>query len=465
MIPKPGWPFQMETDTSDFAIAAILLQLDEDGIWKPVAFMSKSLNKAERNYKIYDKEMLAVMQGFYEWSHYLQGYNAEVEVLTDHQNLMYFRKPQNLNWWQARWILDLQEYNFTIKHWSGKSNIKADLLSRRADHPWGENDNKDIILLKQEHFRNIKINLSEDTMDWIYLMDNIRKTHQWFYNKQVDCAIRAQEPNWKKDELDKVWTWKERVYIPLIPKLWELAIGHCHYYMTAGHPGIAKTLKLVTRMFWWPNMKKDIEKYIKGCHTCQTVKPKQQPKVAPLQPNEISNEPWEIISVDLIGLLTPSKGKDMILVIIDRFSKKAYFLPTNTTITSQGVANLYKEHIFKEHSLPKKVISDQGPQFVLGFMKGLYTLGITPNPLTAYHPQTDGQTEHINQELEEYLRIYINKKQNDWVNWLPIAQFCHNDRWHSAMGYSPFMVTGGRHPFKGLPGKKKHDKPICWGVH
>ena len=116
MIPKPGRPFRMETDASDFTITAILSQLDEDGIWKPVAFMSKSLNKAERNYEIYDKEMLVVMQGFYEWSHYLRRYNAEIEVLTDHQNLTYFHKPQNLNQQQARWILDLQEYNFTIKH-------------------------------------------------------------------------------------------------------------------------------------------------------------------------------------------------------------------------------------------------------------------------------------------------------------------------------------------------------------
>ena len=190
----------METDASDFAIAAILSQLDEDGIWKPIAFMSKSLNEAERNYEIYDKEMLAVMQGFYEWSHYLRGYNAEIEVLTDHQNLTYFRKPQNLNRRQARWILGLQEYNFTIKHRSGKSNTKADLLSRRADYPKGESDNQGITLLKAEHFRNVKIRLSEDTMDWIYLMDEIKKTHQRFYNKQVDRAIKARDPDWKKDD-------------------------------------------------------------------------------------------------------------------------------------------------------------------------------------------------------------------------------------------------------------------------
>ena len=113
-------------------------------------------------------------------------------------------------------------------------------------------------------------------------------------------------------------------------------------------------------------------------------------------------------------------------------------------ITSKGVANLYWEHIFKEQGLPRKVISNRGPQFISGFMKELYdNLGIKANPSTAYHPQTDRQTERVNQELEEYLRIYINQKQNDWVDWLPIAQFCHNDRQHSATGYSPFMITGG----------------------
>ena len=108
IIPQPGKPFRMETDASDFAVAAILSQEDNEGIWRPVAFMSKSLNDAERNYEIYDKEMLAMMKGFYEWAHYLKGNEATTEVLTDHQNLTYFRQPQNLNRRQARWVLDLQ---------------------------------------------------------------------------------------------------------------------------------------------------------------------------------------------------------------------------------------------------------------------------------------------------------------------------------------------------------------------
>jgi hypothetical protein len=116
IIPKPGRPFRMEMDASDFAIAAILSQLDDEGKWRPVAFLSRSLNDAERNYEIYDKEMLAIMHGFYEWAHYLKGNDEITEVLTDHQNLTFFRKPQNLNRRQARWIMDLQEYNFMIKH-------------------------------------------------------------------------------------------------------------------------------------------------------------------------------------------------------------------------------------------------------------------------------------------------------------------------------------------------------------
>jgi hypothetical protein len=434
----------METDASDFAITTILSQLDDEGKWRPVAFLSRSLNDAERNYEIYNKEMLAIMHGFYEWAHYLKGNDEITEVLTDHQNLTFFRKPQNLNRRQARWIMDLQEYNLTIKHRPGKANTKADLLSQRAGFPKGENDNEDVILLKENHFRKVEIRLNEESREWLDLRSEIKKIHQRYYDKQVERGIKQKDPNFKKDDINGYWTWKERIYVPINQTLRERAIRWCHDEPMAGHPGITKTLELTTRTFWWPNMKKDIEKYIKACHKCQISKPDRQPRAAPLQPNEIPSEPWAVISIDLIGPLVPSKGKDMILVIIDRFSKKAYFLPCNTTITSQGVANLYRDHIFKEHGLPKKVISDRGSQFVSRFMKGLYqTLGIEANPSTAYHPQTDGQTERVNQELEEYLRIYVNKRQNDWVDWLPIAQFCHNDRSHSATGFSPFMITTG----------------------
>ena len=151
-IPADEGKYRVETDASDFAMGAVLSQQQKDGTWRPVAFISKSLNPAERNYEIYDKELLAVMHALYEWSHYLKGAKEQIEILTDHQNLMYFRKPQNINRRQARWVLDLQEYNFVLKHRPGKANTKADALSRRADHSRGETDNEGTTLLKEKLF-------------------------------------------------------------------------------------------------------------------------------------------------------------------------------------------------------------------------------------------------------------------------------------------------------------------------
>ena len=149
-IPIDNAPYRLEADSSDFAIGAVLSQKQDDK-WHPIAYLSKSLNEAERNYEIYDKEMLAIMTALGEWRHYLLT-NQVFEVWTDHQNLCYFQKPQKLNRRQARWITELQEYNFTLHHKPGKTNIKADILSRRADHNRGENDNEDITMLKSEWF-------------------------------------------------------------------------------------------------------------------------------------------------------------------------------------------------------------------------------------------------------------------------------------------------------------------------
>ena len=151
-IPNNEGQFQVEVDASDFAMGGILSQHQKDNTWWPVAFISKSFNSAEWIYKIYDKEMLAVMYAFYEWSHYLIGVSIPTEVLTDHQNLRYFWKPQNLNRWQARWALDLQDFNFIIKYRPGKANSKADILLRQAGHERGGKDNQGMILLGDHLF-------------------------------------------------------------------------------------------------------------------------------------------------------------------------------------------------------------------------------------------------------------------------------------------------------------------------
>jgi len=135
-----------------------------------------------------------------------------------------------------------------------------------------------------------------------------------------------------------------------------------------------------------------------------------------------------------------------ILVIVDWFSKMSCYIPLNMNITAQGVAKISWDQVFKDMGIPQKVISNRGPWFVLRFMKELCSwLGIERNPSTTYHPQTDGQTEQVNQELEQYLQLYCNYRQNDWAEWLSIAEFSYNNQIHSSTGQSPFMVNLGCH--------------------
>lgn len=154
--------------------------------------------------------------------------------------------------------------------------------------------------------------------------------------------------------------------------------------------------------------------------------------------------------MDLIGPLPESQGHNAILVIVDRFSKMLKVVPSNLKITSLGVARILWDQVFQHHGIPLKVISDRGPNFVSAFMREFYSLlGIMSNASTTYHPQTDGQTERLNQEVEHFLRVFTNYHQTDWAEWLTLAKFSYNDKVQSSTGYSPFYLNYGQHPWKG----------------
>jgi len=440
-IPTDEDPYRVEADSSGKAIGAVLSQCQE-GVWKPIAFLSKALNETERNYEIYDRELLAIMTALAEWRHHLMGAVHDFEVWTDHQNLAYFRKPQKLNHWQARWVTELSNYHFSLHHKPGKTNQRADLLSRRSDHQAGENDNEDIVVLKPEMFRQVELK----TVDEDFLT-RARRRHA---NRDavVTKMLVLKDKDWSESE--GLVTWKGRIYIPIDRKLREDIIREHHDSTLAGHPGRYKTHELITRDYWWPRILADIRRYIDGCESCQRTKPRNTPPAAPLHPNEIPTQPWEHISVDIIGPLPESVGNNAILVVVDRFSKMIKVVPTNTEVTSLGVARIFRDYIFRSYGLPRKVISDRGSNFISVFMRDLYQLlDIQSNASTAYHPQTDGQTERINQEIEHYLRVFSNYHQTDWSEWLPLAEFAYNDKVQSSTGHSPFYVNYGYHPRKG----------------
>jgi hypothetical protein len=182
-----------------------------------------------------------------------------------------------------------------------------------------------------------------------------------------------------------------------------------HDTPSTGHPGIKKTLDLMhRRKVTWPEVQADVKKYVQGCLVCQKTKPRVGPGNDRLFPMAIPGSPWEVMSWDLIGPLPESQTFNAIVTMVDTKTKAIKREAANMTITARGAAMIMKNRVYREEVLPCKVISDRGPQFMSSFIKELYQmLGIEGNPSTAYHLQTDGQTERINREVEKYLRMFI----------------------------------------------------------
>jgi transposase InsO family protein len=170
-----------------------------------------------------------------------------------------------------------------------------------------------------------------------------------------------------------------------------------------------------------------------------------------LHPSETPEAPWDTISVDLIVELPESHGYDAIMCVVDSLTKRTHFIPTHTTINTEGTALLFLKEVWKHHGTPRVVVSDRGLQFIATFTRELYKLlGIKLATSTAYHPQTDGQMEHVNQVIEGYLQIFTSRQQDDWDDYLPTGEFQYNNTVHSSTQQTPFMVDTGRHPCMGF---------------
>jgi len=242
-----------------------------------------------------------------------------------------------------------------------------------------------------------------------------------------------------------------KIYIPWNLDLWRRMVSLCHDMKVAGHPRCWKTLELVSRDYWWPQMSRYIGQYISTCDLCLRTKPIRQAPVGKLHPLQIPDSRWDMLSVDFIMELPLSSGHDAVMTVVDSVSKQAHFIPMHMTVTVEGVARLFLHQVWKLHGLLKCVISDCGPQFVTRFTRELYCLlGIKLASSTAWHPQTDEQTEHINQELDQYLWLFVNKWQDDWYDLLPMAEFQHNNHVHSTTQQTPFLLDARRLPCMGF---------------
>ena len=239
-----------------------------------------------------------------------------------------------------------------------------------------------------------------------------------------------------------------QIIIPNDEQLRKDIIEMCHNEQMAGHRGVKATLEKVRRNFYWWGINTDVERYVSTCLQCQSNKVSPVPK-AELKPLQRPQRRWQSISLDLItDLPKTSNGKDCILVVVDRFSKMCHFIPCTKTLSTNTFAQMLLDHIVRYHGLPESIVSDRDPRFATSeFIQQFYQLsGIRKFNSTAYHPESDGQTERMNRVLEEVLRMFVNEDQKNWAKLLPMAEFAINDSHCQSIGTTPFFLNYGFHP-------------------
>jgi hypothetical protein len=239
---------------------------------------------------------------------------------------------------------------------------------------------------------------------------------------------------------------KNRLVVPKVPTLRQQILDESHTSQYSIHPESNKMYRDLKSRFWWTKMKIEIARYVARCDVCQRVKVVHLKSAGPLQLLPISDGKWEDISMDfIVGLPKTSKGYDSIWVIVDRFTKVSYFLPVKTLYSTKTYVELYIARIMSLHGVPKTIVSDRGPQFVSRFWKDFHkNLDTKLFHSLAYHPQTSGQTERVNQILEDMLRACVLAYSGKWDECLPLAEFSYNNSYQESMKMAPFEALYGQ---------------------
>ncbi|KAF8676141.1 hypothetical protein RHS04_06583 [Rhizoctonia solani] len=444
----PSKPYFLETDASGAALGSILSQRQEDGRLHPLGFLSESFKGAKQNYNTHNKELLAIIRSFEYWRIFLEGTSHPITVFTDHRNLEYWKESRTFNRRHARWHLLLAGYNFQIVYRPGKQSGKPDALSRQSDHanipPEPQTmlldpvfANVALITPKKELQRQIKASLDQD--------ESLEEILQFLQNEsKAPPSIKQAFKDYQMEA--GLLFYQGRIVVPDTGTLRTDLLRIFHDSPLAGHPGRQRTLELVSRNYYWPGIRADTYWHVDSCETCQRIR---KPKYASIPPQllELPSRPWQHISYDMIVDLPKDGAYNSILVIVDSFTKYVILVECSKKLKAPKLADLFLRHVWKKYGMPEKTISDRGRVFNNKFLKALYKqLGIDPHFSSAYHPQSDGQTEQVNPTVEHFLRAYSGINQRDWVKWLPMAEFAYNNAVHSSTGKSPFKALHGWEP-------------------
>lgn len=456
----------LETDASDGVVASVLSQKHGEN-WLPVGFYSKTMAPAELNYEVHDKEMLSIVKSFGYWRAELTSTPHQIRVYTDHKALVYFMTTKALNSRQARWAELLADYNFVISYRPGKDNPLADALTRRTDELDDQNQKKKLQrhqqLLKDDQIdplilsRELRPDPAEEalirTLDLASIFPALRIIDRILLANRYTPSLEALRKQAQKDDNhfsleDGLLLYKDKLVVPDTDNLRTLLIREAHDNISTAHPGIRKTLKLLTDRYYWRGISQTVAQYCRNCNTCRRINVPRDKTPGLLHPLPIPSRPWEHITMDYCSFNKDKYGYDNVFVIIDRFSKQAISIPCKKAIDSITAAKLYIYHIYRYFGPPLSIISDRGSQFISSFWKEFQKiLGTNTSYSTTDHPQTDGQTEIYNQYLQKRLRPFVSYYQDNWSELLPMMDYAQLILPHDSLGgISPFEVVHGYPP-------------------
>ena len=419
-------PFEVVSDASLNGTGAVLMQDS-----RPVAFTSKKLSPAERNYSTGEQELLGVVNALREWRCYLLSTRA-FTLVTDHHPLTYLKTQANLSRRQARWVEFLEQFNFDWLYRPGRLNVVADALSR---HP--------SLAAAVVCATSTSRNPPNDTLMTRIIDAAGRDT--WFQNPANTSKLLSNPRGFYQREGGEC---EYRVVIPNDPDLKREIISRSHSDLLAGHPGRDRTIELIERTFWWPTLRADVADYVAMCDSCQRNKAAPGKTAGLSHPLPIPERPWQSVSMDfIVGLPQTKKGHNAITVFVDRLTKMVHLRPCKKTMDAEETADLFFDAVTRLHGMPETIVSDRDSKFTGAFFPALLKrVGTKQNMSTAFHPETDGQTERMNRILGDMLRNYVDRDPVTWDKFLGPAEFAMNNLKNRSVGSTPFYLNYGFHP-------------------
>ncbi|XP_053213836.1 uncharacterized protein LOC128397176 [Panonychus citri] len=435
-------PVEVRCDGSSIGLGAILIQLHPDGD-KVVAYASRMTSKPEKNYAISELEALAIVYALEKFRSYLIG--IKFKVVTDHCSLCWMFSKRKLTPRLTRWALSLQEFDFEVVYKSGKHHKDTDCLSRNpVDEPNEPRIERDLNLLaiterindlESEQRRNKRLNQIIEMLEGKIIITQKERRKVGKFTMVNNILNRC------------VFTRTGPKLVPVIPSSLRREIMYSmHDDPLSGHLGQQKTLERVRSRFYFPQMRKYVNNYVKTCDECQTRKRSYLTPAGLLQPITVGGVA-ERFGIDILGPFPKSFKENKYIVVSTEYFTRFAIVKALPEATTAQIAIFIVENIVCQFGSPKEILSDRGSQFRSKLMAELTGLMQTKHKFTtAYHPQCNGLTERFNATLANMMSMYVDNAHKTWDRALHFVAFAYNSAINSSTGFSPFYLMYGRDP-------------------